>query len=1118
MALQIEQQTRDIGVVRTTLGPERTRVVVRPGDSFRFIDDAGQPIARAPRLRVRRLDNNLIIDGLPDGREVELNNFFGACRPGAECKVSLAGVGLPGAAVITEETPPTAALQDGSFLLYSDNTDSAALAALPAAKVADAAGPSWLAIGGAAAGIGIAAAAAGGGGGSSSGPVEDTTPPGAPVITSGPVLRRTAAVVTGEAEAGARVTVRVDVNGNGVFTDAGDLTFVTTVDGQGRWSVDLNGTPTSGTPPAGGLVDGRPYVLLAQANDAAQNASAATRSVVTLDGVAPSAPVIGVIAGDDVINAAELAGGVTVSGTGEAGSTVTVSIGEARASAPVGSNGAWSVVFAATQLPPSGLVTFSATASDAVGNVGPAGTRQAVFETNVPGAPVITDNVPGIAGGPVTFTITFDKPITGFVAGDVTVQGGTLGAFTRVSDAVYTQVVVPAAGVQAGQIVLTVPTGAGNDLAGNPSTGGVAIQGYDTAPPTVAVTNDAVGTVAGPVRFTFTFSEPVTGFDASDVVVANGTVVGGSFAPVAGSQQIYALQVQPTAGFAGTVSVSANAGAAVDLVGGLPSAAAAPSGAGVDLQPPTLAVTDSVPAAVTSGPVTFTFTASEPIGTALGGFDASDVTVTGGTVTTPLAQVGTSNLYTITVTPTAGVASGTVGVSVAGSRFADVLGNVNAATGSGSQGIDTLAPTVAITDNTPGTANGAVNFTFTFSESVTGFDSTDIVVSAGASVGTVNGSGAVYTALITPPAGSGTFTVDVPAAAATDAAGNASTAAPQASQAYAPADLTPPTVAITDDQAGPLTNASPTVVFTFTWSEPVTNFTYPTPADILVSGAAGGAVSFFADSATVYRLSFTAAAGTAGTLGLTVPAGVAIDGAANGSVGPVSTTQDYDRAPPTILSVTDSVAAAQTNGPVTFTFTTSEAVTGFDATDVSVAGGTVTTPFAQVGTTNAYTLTVTPTAGVASGTITVSVGANAFADAVGNLNATGATATQGYDTLAPTQTAVGAVLETTTPGIPNGGTVANGGVPPTSDNTPMLRITLSGLLQPGETLAVSRSGTAATLAPSNVLGGIFDYEDTALLAPGSYTYSATISDALGNRRDLDINGADPGSSYTITVA
>nr|MCU0624309.1 Ig-like domain-containing protein [Gemmatimonadaceae bacterium] len=699
MALQIEQQTRDIGVVRTPIGPERTRVVVRPGDAFRFVDDTGQPLVRAPGLRVRRIDNNLIIDGLPDGREIELNNFFGACRPGAECTVSLQGIGLPGAAAITEDSPPKAALADGSFLLYSDNTDSAALAALPVAKVADAAGPSWLAIGGAAAGIGIAAAAAGGGGGGGGGPVEDTTPPGAPVVTSGPVLGRSAALVTGEAEAGTRVTLRVDVNGNGTFTDPGDLTFSTTVDPQGRWSIDLNGTPQSGTPPAGGLVDGRPYVMLVQAVDAAQNASPATRTVVTLDGTAPPAPLIGTIAGDDVVNAAEVAAGLAVSGTGEAGGTVTVAIGDARASAPVGSNGAWSVTFQAAQLPASGLGTFTATVADAVGNVGPATTRQAVFEAIVPGAPVITDDAAGTAGGPVTFTLTFDRPITGFDAADIGVQGGTAGAFTAVSPTVYTQVVTPAPGVQSGQIVLTVPVGAGTDLAGNPTSAGAAIQAYDTAAPTVAVTNDAVGTVAGPVRFTFTFSEPVTGFTASDVVPVNGSVVGGSFGAVGGSTTIYAVQLAPTPGFAGTMSATVAAGAAIDAVG-LPSAAGS-GGAIVDLQPPTLSVTDNVGAAVTSGPITFTFTASEPIS----GFEAVDVVVSNAAVTTPLAQVGTSNAYTITVTPTAGIASGAAGVSVAAGRFADALGNLNTAAASGSQGIDTVAPTVAITDNAPGTAS-----------------------------------------------------------------------------------------------------------------------------------------------------------------------------------------------------------------------------------------------------------------------------------------------------------------------------------------------------------------------------------------------------------------------------
>ncbi len=391
MALQIEQQTRDIGVVRTTLGPERTRVIVRPGDAFRFIDDAGQPIVRAPRLRVRRLDNNLIIDGLPDGREVELNNFFGACRPGAECTVSLAGIGLPGAAVITEDSPPTAALQDGSFLLYSDNTDSVALAALPAAKVVDAAGPSWLAIGGAAAGIGIAAAAAGGGGGGG-GPAEDTTAPGAPVVTSGAVLRRASALVTGEAEAGARVTVRVDVNGNGTFTDPGDVAFVTTAGADGRWSVDLNQAPQSGTLPPGGLVDGQAYALLVQAADASQNASPSTRTTVTLDGTAPAAPVLAVVAGDDVVNGAERQGGVTVAGTAEAGASVAVTWGATTLTATAGANGQFSVPFQPTQVPADGNVAIRAVATDAAGNESAPGSRPGAIaiDTVAPTAPTIT--------------------------------------------------------------------------------------------------------------------------------------------------------------------------------------------------------------------------------------------------------------------------------------------------------------------------------------------------------------------------------------------------------------------------------------------------------------------------------------------------------------------------------------------------------------------------------------------------------------------------------------------------------------------------------------------------------------------------------------------------------
>jgi hypothetical protein len=91
--------------------------------------------------------------------------------------------------------------------------------------------------------------------------------------------------------------------------------------------------------------------------------------------------------------------------------------------------------------------------------------------------------------------------------------------------------------------------------------------------------------------------------------------------------------------------------------------------------------------------------------------------------------------------------------------------------------VDTTAPTVALVGPTSSTGSGGT-FTFNFSEAVTGFDATDIVLEGGTAA-TVAGSGTSYTSVITPTASTTplAFSINVPAVAATDAAGNASTAA-----------------------------------------------------------------------------------------------------------------------------------------------------------------------------------------------------------------------------------------------------------------------------------------------------------------------------------------------------
>ncbi len=109
--------------------------------------------------------------------------------------------------------------------------------------------------------------------------------------------------------------------------------------------------------------------------------------------------------------------------------------------------------------------------------------------------------------------------------------------------------------------------------------------------------------------------------------------------------------------------------------------------------------------------------------------------------------------------------------------------------------VDYVAPTVTITDNKPNTVtttdanNGAITYTFTFSESVTGFALDDLVVTNGTpgtlTASTVAGEeGKVYTLVVTPTANlNGNVTVALAANKATDAAGNPNEAATTNTQA-----------------------------------------------------------------------------------------------------------------------------------------------------------------------------------------------------------------------------------------------------------------------------------------------------------------------------------------------
>ena len=98
---------------------------------------------------------------------------------------------------------------------------------------------------------------------------------------------------------------------------------------------------------------------------------------------------------------------------------------------------------------------------------------------------------------------------------------------------------------------------------------------------------------------------------------------------------------------------------------------------------------------------------------------------------------------------------------------------------------DTTAPTVTITTSDADLTTGeTATVTVTFSEPVTGFTADELTASTGSLSG-FTGSGAAYTATLTPPENAkGTITLSVAAGVAEDSAGNSNSAAPNTTLSY----------------------------------------------------------------------------------------------------------------------------------------------------------------------------------------------------------------------------------------------------------------------------------------------------------------------------------------------
>ncbi|MDA8966441.1 Ig-like domain-containing protein [Planktomarina temperata] len=152
---------------------------------------------------------------------------------------------------------------------------------------------------------------------------------------------------------------------------------------------------------------------------------------------------------------------------------------------------------------------------------------------------------------------------------------------------------------------------------------------------------------------------------------------------------------------------------------------------------------------------------------AVTGFEAEDITVSNGEVFEFAAT--STQVYTFKVTPTA---EGDATVDVAENVAKDSSNNLNRAAITLTRTYDVTPPSVEITG--PQSATSAFTATMTFSEAVVGLTQDDVTVTGG-SLSSFAGTGAEYTATITPD-GDAVVTVVIDAAVATDAAGNDNTA------------------------------------------------------------------------------------------------------------------------------------------------------------------------------------------------------------------------------------------------------------------------------------------------------------------------------------------------------
>ncbi len=892
----------------------------------------------------------------------------------------------------------------------------------------------------------------------------DTIAPAAPTISlvAGDDIVNAAeagSTITGTNEAGA--TVALSLGGN---TRAATVTGTT-------WSYSLVAADIT-------AMGQGAETLSATQTDGAGNTSAAGTRTISVDTVVPAVPTIATIAGDDVVNVAEAGAGITVSGTGEAGATLTLGLSSGTTLAAgntvvVSGAGTWSKAVSAADITAmnQGAETVSATQTDTAGNTSTAATRNITVSTAAVGAPVINT----VAGDDIINAAETTSAITGNnVAGNTVAL--SLGGNTRAATVTgttwsysLTAADITAMGQGAETLSATQTDGAGNTSAAG--TRNITVDTAAPAIPTIAVVagDDTVnateagagfnltGTGEAGATVTLSFSSGIT-LAAGNTVVVSGA---GTWSKAVSTADITAMNQ-------GGETISATQ---TDTAGNTSTAATrnitvstAAVGAPVIN---TVAGDDIVNAVETTSAITGTNVAGNTVALSLGG-NTRAATVT-----------GTTWSYTLVAADITAMGQGAETLSA---TQTDGAGNTSAA-GTRSITVDTLAPaapTIAVIagDDTINAAEAGAGVTLIGTgeagATVTLTLSGGTTLTAG-NTAVVSGAGTwskALTAADVTALGQGAETVS---ASQTDPAGNTSTGTTRNITVSTAAAGAPVINLVAGDDIINSAEAGSTITGT--------NIAGNTVALSIGGNTRAATVTGTSWSYTLVAADITAMGQGAETLSATQT-----DGALNTSAA-ITRNITVDTVAPT-LGITSNVAAVKAGETASITFTFSEDPgASFVAGDITTTGGSLG---ALSGSGLTRTATFTPTANLASGNASITVATGLYADAAGNPGAAGVTPTITIDTLRPSATVVVADSSLT--------------VGETSAVTITFNEAVTGLTNADLTLA-----NGSLSAVSSADGGI---TWTASFTPSANTTAASNSITLDNTGVTDA----AGNTGTATTA